>query len=70
MMSEGGRESRLVTYQCGAGCSPACRVCDERPERGGAELAALLPSIPKDKLMIETDAPYLVRGSVATSVAP
>jgi hypothetical protein len=38
------------------------RICDERPDRGGAELAALLPRIPKDRLMIETDAPYLVRG--------
>lgn len=35
-------------------------VCDDRPERGGAELAALLPSIPADRLLIETDAPYLV----------
>lgn len=35
-------------------------ICDDRPERGGAELAALLPSIPRDRLMIETDAPYLV----------
>ena len=35
-------------------------VCDDRPERGGAELAALLPSIPPGRLMIETDAPYLV----------
>jgi TatD DNase family protein len=35
-------------------------VNDDRPERGGAELAALLLSIPADKLMIETDAPYLV----------
>lgn len=34
-------------------------VCDDRPERGGAELAALLPLIPDDRLMIETDAPYL-----------
>ncbi|KAK9842675.1 hypothetical protein WJX74_000525 [Apatococcus lobatus] len=34
-------------------------VCDDRPHRGGAELAALLPQIPPDRLMIETDAPYL-----------
>lgn len=34
-------------------------VCDDRPERGGAELAALLSTIPPDRLMIETDAPYL-----------
>ena len=34
-------------------------VCDERPERGGAELAALLPLIPDDRLLIETDGPYL-----------
>lgn len=36
------------------------QVCDERPERGGAELAALLHLIPRDRLMLETDAPYLV----------
>lgn len=36
------------------------QVNDDRPERGGAELAALLPTIPADRLMIETDAPYLV----------
>lgn len=34
-------------------------VCDERPERGGTQLAALLPSIPDDRLLLETDAPYL-----------
>lgn len=32
-------------------------VCDERR---GANLAALLPSIPDDRLMVETDAPYLI----------
>jgi hypothetical protein len=37
-----------------------CRICDDRPERGGAELASLLSLIPSDRLMIETDAPYLV----------
>lgn len=32
-------------------------VCDERR---GANLGALLPSIPDDRLMVETDAPYLI----------
>jgi Tat protein secretion system quality control protein TatD with DNase activity len=36
------------------------QVCDERPERGGAELARLLHLISRDRLMLETDAPYLV----------
>eukprot|EP00955_Chlamydomonas_euryale_P085662 364133-Chlamydomonas_euryale.AAC.6 len=44
---------------CAHACACTCRVCDDRPERGGAELAALLQSIPPDRLMIETDAPYL-----------
>ena len=34
-------------------------VCDERPDRGGAALAALLPLIPDDRLLLETDGPYL-----------
>eukprot|EP00878_Enallax_costatus_P017188 GHUV01018045.1.p1 GENE.GHUV01018045.1~~GHUV01018045.1.p1 ORF type:complete len:244 (+),score=34.01 GHUV01018045.1:1024-1755(+) len=46
-------------------------VCDDRPERGGAELAALLPTIPPDRLMIETDAPYLPpRTIVPTKARP
>lgn len=45
------------------------RICDERPERGGAELASLLPSIPKDRLMIETDAPYLVPRTIKPNKA-
>jgi TatD DNase family protein len=44
-------------------------VCDDRPERGGAELAALLPTIPPGRLMIETDAPYLVPRSIKPSKA-
>jgi TatD DNase family protein len=32
-------------------------VCDERR---GTELAALVPNIPLDRLMVETDAPYLL----------
>lgn len=44
-------------------------VCDERPERGGAELAALLPTIPRDRLMVETDAPYLTPRTIQPSKA-
>jgi TatD DNase family protein len=44
-------------------------VADDRPERGGAELAALLPQIPADRLMIETDAPYLAPRSIQPSKA-
>ena len=34
-------------------------ISDERPDRGGKELASLLPLIPYDRIMIETDAPYI-----------
>jgi len=44
-------------------------VCDERPERGGAELASLLPTIPRDRLMIETDAPYLTPRTIQPAKA-
>jgi TatD DNase family protein len=44
-------------------------VCDERPERGGAELASLLPTIPPDRLMIETDAPYLTPRTIQPAKA-
>ena len=53
-----------------AACRPATGwVCDDRPERGGAELAALLPTIPPGRLMIETDAPYLVPRTIKPSKA-
>ncbi|KAL4449421.1 hypothetical protein ABPG77_007065 [Micractinium sp. CCAP 211/92] len=42
-------------------------VADDRPERGGAELAALLPLIPDDRLFIETDCPYLTPRSITPS---
>eukprot|EP00200_Dunaliella_tertiolecta_P002448 CAMPEP_0202344448 /NCGR_PEP_ID=MMETSP1126-20121109/4127_1 /ASSEMBLY_ACC=CAM_ASM_000457 /TAXON_ID=3047 /ORGANISM="Dunaliella tertiolecta, Strain CCMP1320" /LENGTH=299 /DNA_ID=CAMNT_0048935643 /DNA_START=105 /DNA_END=1004 /DNA_ORIENTATION=+ len=44
-------------------------ICDDRPERGGAELASLLSSIPHDKLMLETDAPYLVPRTIKPNKA-
>ncbi|GIL72875.1 hypothetical protein Vretifemale_3164 [Volvox reticuliferus] len=44
-------------------------ICDDRPERGGPELASLLCSIPRDRLMIETDAPYLAPRSIKPSRA-
>lgn len=44
-------------------------VCDERPERGGAELASLLPTIPPNRLMIETDAPYLTPRTIQPAKA-
>lgn len=39
-------------------------VCDDRPERGGAALCALLPLVPDDRLLLETDAPYLTPRSI------
>ena len=45
------------------------QVCDDRPDRGGAELAQLLQLIPPDKLMIETDGPYLVPRTIKPAKA-
>lgn len=42
-------------------------VCDDRPQRGGAELCTLLPTIPEHRLMIETDAPYLIPRTIKPS---
>ncbi|EIE24191.1 hypothetical protein COCSUDRAFT_14972 [Coccomyxa subellipsoidea C-169] len=44
-------------------------VCDDRPERGGAELASILKLIPEDRLMLETDCPYLVPRTIRPSKA-
>mmetsp|Transcript_8082 Transcript_8082/g.19331 ORF Transcript_8082/g.19331 Transcript_8082/m.19331 type:complete len:242 (+) Transcript_8082:947-1672(+) len=44
-------------------------VCDDRPHRGADSLAAALHRIPLDKLMIETDAPYLTPRSIRPSRA-
>jgi len=41
-------------------------VCDERR---GSELRAALPSIPLDRLLVETDAPYLLPRDLATKPA-
>lgn len=45
------------------------QVCDDRPDRGGAELAQLLHLIPPDRLMIETDGPYLVPRTIKPAKA-
>lgn len=42
-------------------------ICDERR---GKELLALLPEIPLDRLMIETDAPYLLPRDLDRSIKP
>lgn len=53
-----GTEADLAGYlEAGFSIGITGWICDER--RGG-ELAALAPRIPADRLMIETDAPYLV----------
>lgn len=44
-------------------------ICDDRPERGGAELASLLSLIPPHRMMLETDGPYLTPRNIKPSKA-
>ena len=44
-------------------------ICDDRPDRGAAALAQLLPLVPDDRLLLETDAPYLVPRSIVPAKA-
>ncbi len=60
----GGREELQRLLDLGIYIGITGWIADDRPERGGAELAALLPLVPRDRLMIETDAPYLVPRSI------
>lgn len=55
----GSREELERALDIGLSIGITGWICDDRPERGGADLAALLRLIPDDRLMIETDAPYL-----------
>lgn len=65
----GGREELQRLLDLGLYVGVTGWIADDRPERGGAELAALLPLVPRDRLMIETDAPYLVPRSIKPSKA-
>lgn len=60
----GNREELEAALALGLHIGVTGWVCDERPERGAAALVALLPAIPDDRLMVETDAPYLVPRSL------
>jgi TatD DNase family protein len=63
-----GGERELDTYlELGAYIGMTGWLCDER--RGG-HLVPLLKKIPADKLMFETDAPYLLPGNLPPSVKP
>jgi len=63
----GSREELEAVLALGCHVGITGWVCDDRPERGGAELANLLSTIPRDKLMIETDGPYLTPRSIKPS---
>lgn len=60
----GSREELETFLELGLSIGITGWVCDDRPERGAAQLAALLPLIPADKLHIESDAPWLTPRSV------
>lgn len=45
-------------------------VCDDRIERGGWQVARLLSIIPDDKLLLETDAPYLTPRNIEKKSRP
>jgi TatD DNase family protein len=55
----GGKDDLLRALGLGLFVGVTGWACDERPGRRGDELAALLPLIPLDRLLLETDAPYL-----------
>ena len=54
----GSREELLQVLGLGFYVGITGWVCDARPERGG-NLAELVHLIPDDRLLVETDAPYL-----------
>ncbi|KAF7767685.1 TatD DNase family protein [Pseudoalteromonas citrea] len=58
----GGREALEFYLNYGLYIGITGWVCDERR---GAELQALVPLIPDDKLLLETDAPYLLPRSLS-----
>lgn len=63
----GSREALESYLELGCYIGITGWVCDDRAERGGPELAALLPLIPQDRLVIETDAPYLTPRTIRPS---
>jgi len=62
----GGRAELTAYLDLGLYIGVTGWVCDERR---GSELRAALPSIPLDRLLVETDAPYLLPRDLATKPA-